>query len=291
MTVAIVMNGINFILNVIMIFGLLGCPRLGMEGSGIASMISSYIGLLMMIGWTLLPAYRTTYRCYHLSNLASPQQWELIKLSAPSALATAFVMSGFGVFYKIVGILDDNAHQGPVFASATQQIIIILMAFFTGCMAYGTATATLVSQSMGAKKYDLAERYGWEAVKIGVYFTLLLGGAVCLFPGSVLHLFTKDQEVIAVARPILRICGCLLPFVLSALVLTQALFGAGNTKYVMFVEFGLHFFCLIPVAYFFGIVMGWGVLGVWMGAFAYILLLCMLMGWKFAQGSWKEIQI
>ena len=49
------------------------------------------------------------------------------------------------------------------------------MLFFTGCMAYGTATATLVGQSMGAKKYDLAERYGWEAVKLGVYFTVVLG--------------------------------------------------------------------------------------------------------------------
>ena len=46
---------------------------------------------------------------------------------------------------------------------------------------------------------------------------------------------------------------------LSALVLTQALFGAGNTKFVMFVEFGLHFFCLVPLAYLFGIVLGWGV--------------------------------
>lgn len=291
MGVAIVMNLINFVLNVIMIFGLLGCPRLGMEGSGIASMISSYIGLFMMVAWTLRPAYRTTYHCYRTGNLIGAQQWELIKLSAPSALATAFVMSGFGVFYKIVGILDDNAHQGPLFASATQQIIIILMAFFTGCMAYGTATATLVSQSMGAKKYDLAERYGWEAVKIGVYMTLVIGALVCLFPSVVLHVFTKDEAVIAVAVPIMRICGLLLPFVLSALVLTQALFGAGNTKYVMFVEFGLHFFCLIPVAYFFGIFLGWGVLGVWMGAFAYILLLCTLMGWKFAQGAWKEIRI
>lgn len=291
MTVAIVMNIINGVLNVIMIFGLLGCPRLGMEGSGIASMISSYIGMAMMLFWTLRPAYRTTYSCYRLGNLAWSQQWELVKLSAPSALATAFVMSGFGVFYKIVGTLDIRAHQGPLFASATQQIIIILMAFFTGCMAYGTATATLVSQSMGAKRFDLAESYGWEAVKIGVYLTIVLGALVALFPHAVLHVFTKDEAVIAVAVPILRICGGLLPFVLSALVLTQALFGAGNTKYVMFVEFGLHFFCLIPVAYFFGIVLDWGVIGVWMGAFAYILLLCMLMGWKFWQGSWKEIRI
>lgn len=291
MGVAITMNIINAVLNVIMIFGKLGCPRLGMEGSGIASMISSYIGLLLLFGWSLRSRYRKSYDCYHARNLNRAQQWELIKLSVPSGIATVFVMSGFGIFYWIVGKLDDQAGHGPVFASATQQVIVILMAFFTGCMAYGSATATLVSQSMGAKRLDLAERYGWEAVKIGIYITVVLGALVMSFPDVVLNVFTKDHAVIHTARPILRICGALLPFVLSALVLTQALFGAGNTKYVMFVEFGLHFFCLVPVAYIGGMVLHGGIIGVWMGAVAYILLLCAAMSFKFAQGSWKQIQI
>src|SRR5271154_4932823 len=110
-------------------------------------------------------------------------------------------------------------------------------------------------------------------------------------PDTVLHVFTKDEAVIAVARPILRICGGLLPFVLSALVLTQALFGAGNTKFVMFVEFGLHFFCLVPLAILGGLVLHGGILGVWCGAFVYIILLCGIMAWKFAEGRWREIQI
>jgi MATE family multidrug resistance protein len=279
MTVAIIMNLINFILNIALIFGKWGFPALGVEGSGIASMVSSKYD------------YRHEYAAYHVVNLSGKQQWEIVKLSAPSALATMFVMSGFGLFYKIVGVLDIRAGHGPLYAAATQNIIVILMAFFTGCMAYGTATATLVGQSMGAKNYDLAERYGWEAVKMGVYFTLLLGLFVIMMPDTVLHVFTKDDAVITVARPILRICGALLPFVLSALVLTQALFGAGNTKFVMFVEFGLHFFCLVPLAYVCGVIMGWGVIGVWSGAFVYILLLSSIMGWKFAEGGWKEIRI
>jgi putative MATE family efflux protein len=291
MGAAILMNLINFFLNVALIFGKWGFPALGVTGSGIASMVSSYIGLALMIFWSLRTRYRKEYEVYHVRNLSLQQQWELVKLSAPSGLATMFVMSGFVLFYKIVGVLDQAAHHGPIYAAATQNIIIVLMVCFTAFMAYGTATATLVGQSMGAKQYSLAERYGWEAVKIGVYVTLVLGAIVCVFPDTVLHVFTKDEAVIAVARPILRICGALMPFILSALVLTQALFGAGNTKFVMFVEFGLHFFCLVPLAYIFGVVAGWGVLGVWMGAFAYIVLLCSIMGWKFAEGAWKEIRI
>jgi Na+-driven multidrug efflux pump len=59
----------------------------------------------------------------------------------------------------------------------------------------------------------------------------------------------------------------------------------------MWVELCLHFGCLVPLAYLFGIVLDWGVLGVWTGAFVYILLLCTIMGWKFAEGRWKEIRI
>jgi putative MATE family efflux protein len=291
MTAAIIMNIINFFLNVALIFGKWGAPAWGVTGSGVASMVSSYIGLVLMVAWSLLPRYRKTYRTYHIGNLSLRQQWEIVRLSLPSGVATVFVMSGFGLFFKIVGMLDAAASEGPILTAATQNIIIILMLFFTACMAYGTATATLVGQSMGAKEYTLAERYGWEAVKLGVYFTAVLGLVVLAVPDNVLHIFSKDEAVVEVARPILRICGALLPMVLSAIVLTQALFGAGNTKFVMFVEFGLHFFCLVPLAYLCGVVMGWGVLGVWMGAFAYIILLCTIMTWKFAEGTWKEIRI
>jgi putative MATE family efflux protein len=288
MGAAIVMNVINFVLNVALIFGVWGFPRWGVTGSGIGAMVSSYIGLLLMFVWSLRGRYRRTYRSYRLSGLSLAQQWEIIKLSAPSGLATIFVMSGFGLFYKIVGILDGPA---DVYQAATENIIMMLMLFFTGSMAYGTATATLVGQSMGARQPELAERYGWEAIKIGVMVAIGIGALIALLPATVLQGLTKDVEVITVARPIVRVCGVLLPFVLAALVFTQALFGAGNTKFVMFVEFGLHFFCLVPLAYVCGVVMHWGVLGVWCGAFVYILLLCSIMGWKFAEGTWKEIRI
>ena len=48
---------------------------------------------------------------------------------------------GFGVFIYIVGRIDASLGHGPIFAAATNNAIIILMLFFTGCMAYGSATA------------------------------------------------------------------------------------------------------------------------------------------------------
>ena len=291
MAAAILMNVINLFLNIALIFGKWGFPELGVTGSAIASMVSAYIGMLLMIVWSFRDDYRRAYRHYRAGLFDLGQQWDIIRLSVPSGIATVFVMAGFGFFFKIVSVLDGAAPNGPIYAAATQNTIIILMLFFTACMAYGSATATLVGQSMGAKDFDAAERYAWEAVKIGLYVAVAFGLLIALAPAQVLRVYSKDAAVILAATPVLRICGLLLPFILAAIVFTQALFGAGNTKFVMFVEFGLHFFCLVPLAYVCGVVLEWGMLGVWMGAFAYIVLLCAIMGWKFAEGSWKEIKI
>jgi putative MATE family efflux protein len=292
MYAAIVMNVINFFLNIALIFGKWGFPRWGVTGSAIASMVSSYVGLLLMVAWSFLPQYLKRFHVYRFANLSLRQQWDILSLSAPSAVATLFVMSGFGVFSKIVSLLDSaRPGAGPIYTAATNNIIIILMLFFTACIAYGSATATLVSQSMARQEHDKAEAYGWEAVKIGVYITMVLGAIIVVAPDLVLHIYSKDVAVITVARPLLRIAGALLPFVVAALVLTQALFGAGNTRFVMYVEIALHTACLVPLAYLGGVELHGGVLGVWSGAYVYIVLLCGIMAWKFAEGSWREIRI
>ncbi len=291
MVAAILMNVLNFFLNLALIFGKWGCPALGVEGSAIASMISSYIGLFLMAFWSLGRKYTRTHRHYRLSNVSLRQQWELVKLSLPSGIATAFVMSGFALFYRIVGMLDAQAGSESLYTAATQNVIVLLIAVFSGSIAYGTAVATLVGQSLGAKLPELAERYGWEAVKLGFYVTACIGCLISIYPEVVLHLLTKHEAVVVVGTPLLRICGALLPFILTGITLTQALFGAGNTRFVMFVEFGLHFGCLVPVAYVCGVVLHLGVIGVWSGAFIYILLLASIMAWKFASGTWKTIQI
>jgi hypothetical protein len=59
----------------------------------------------------------------------------------------------------------------------------------------------------------------------------------------------------------------------------------------MVVELILHLTCLVPLAWLFGVVLGGGLIAMWAAAALYILLLAAIMGWKFAEGSWKHISI
>lgn len=179
----------------------------------------------------------------------------------------------------------------PIFTTSAKLIIDLLSIGFVTCIAFGTATATMVSQSMGRGRFQDAEAYGWDSVKMGMYFYGMLGLVVIAFPEAFLDLLSDDPIVIHGAISGLRIMAGLQMFVAMSLILTQALFGAGDTKFVMIVEFLLHGLCLAPLAYLFAVILGWGFMGIWVSATIYLGLLALAMAIKFWRGGWKKIQV
>lgn len=184
-----------------------------------------------------------------------------------------------------------TSSRPPIFTTAAKLIIDLLSIGFVMCIAFGTAAATLVSRSMGEKNYDLAEQYGWEAVRLGAYFFGIIGLIIVLQPAFFLDLLSDDHAVIQAAIPGLRIMAGLEVFIAMALILTQALFGAGDTKFVMWVELILHMLCLAPLTYVFGVLLNMEFLGVWVSATVYVMALASAMAWKFWEGSWKRIEV
>jgi putative MATE family efflux protein len=312
MGAAIVMNIANFLLCVALMFGntapgiqgidamhraLLGIfgdlPKLGVPGAGLASMLSSYVGLVLMFAWSL----RAEFRPYHMRRLRSASgsmMWSIVRLSFPSGVATMFAMVGFGFVLYVVGKLDKLAGYGvgrTINATATSNIINVLMLVFISCIAYGTATATLVSQNMGAKATDMAERFAFGAAKLGVLIFAAIGLCISIWAEPILHFWNPDPEVVAAALPILRVLGLLTPVIAVALVFTQALYGAGDTFFVMVVELTLHTICLMPLSYLLGVTFGLGLWGVWGAMIFYLFALAAAMAIKFSRGSWKHISI
>jgi putative MATE family efflux protein len=291
MVSALSMNVVNFVLAYGLIFGKLGLPRMEVAGAGLAAMISSYFGLAIMVGAMLLRPNRTRFHYFRRGNLSWSLCRELVRLSLPSGLATMVVMTGFGLFLRIVARTDEAAGSGTVNFTATSIIIRILSLLFIASLGYGTATATLVSQSLGEGNPDRAARYGWASAKLGAVVGALLGVLTFLLPGWILRGFTLDPAVLEAARPALRLASFVEPLCVVALVFTQALFGAGNPRFVLMVELLLHFTVVVPGAYLLGVAAEMGLMGVWIAACAYVVLLAAIMTGKFAEGSWKRIRI
>lgn len=336
MIAAIVMNIANIGLNYVFIFGLGPIPAYNVAGAGLASLVSTYIGLAIMIGWSLSPAIRRKYKLYRPSSLDLTTMWNIIRVSVPSGVANIFVMSGFLIFFKLVGLLDEqgveniilgveafageqvpawlqtqNAFidagygvqslmatdlsamliqaQPPIYSSSSNLLVSILSVTFMGAMAFGTATASLVSQSLGQKNPTLAETYAYESAKIAVILFGILGIVTFCIPESMAGLLSSVHEVIDVTASVLRLLAPGIAIIACAIIFTQSLFGAGCTKFVMIVEGSLHFACLIPLSYIIGIYLGGGILGMWSCVLLYALTLCLIMFAKLRSGSWKKV--
>lgn len=292
---AVVMNIANLILCWMLIFGNAGMPRMGVSGAGVAAAISSWVGLLVVIIFSFGHRDRGERAPYRAGTLSGKTVWEIAKISIPSGFATTIVMAGVLIFRQIVQDLDTQhmRHGGTesINGAATTIIIQVLSMMFFVCLALGVATATLVSQALGAKQPDRAENVAWTSVKLGAIFFTFIGIFQVLFPESLMHLFNASPGVLRVGASSLRLMGACGPLIAIGMILTQALFGAGNTRYVMFVELGLHFGWLVPGAYIFGVWLKGGLFGVWAVAAGYVALLALAMWIEFRRGRWKTIKI
>jgi multidrug resistance protein, MATE family len=175
--------------------------------------------------------------------------------------------------------------------AATTVVVGVLKLTITMCLAFGTSTATLVAQSIGERDPDKAERFGWVSVRLGVLIFGTIGLLEAIFAREVLAFVTHSEMVRHAALAPLRLMGLCTPLLAVGMIATQALFGAGNTRFVAVAEFVLHFTCLVPLAWLFGIGMGFGLNGVWVAGVLYIVLLAGVMSWKFSRGEWKAIKI
>lgn len=303
MMVALFMNVVNAVLSYLLIFGFsigsFTVEPFNVQGAAYGAMLSSYSGLVVMILWSLRKQDRVRFSVYKLRNINWQVAFAVAKLSFWSGIATVILMAGVGLFNRIVGMIDVENNLDAVNTSATSIIIHVMMLVFMTCLAFGTATATLVSQSIGAKLHNLAERYTWQSVRLSVYIMSIFGLITVIFPEQVMRLFLHSNAnesdalktaVVAVAIPSLRLAaGLLSPMAAAGLVLTQALYGAGQTRFVMVVEFILHFCVLVPLAWLLAIVLNWQLMGCWIAGLIYAAALLTATGIKFYKGSWKSL--
>lgn len=298
---ALVMNAFNILFCWMFIFGKLGAPRMGAPGAGFAAFAATWIGLFIMLGYAWM--LRDVYRPVRWANLSRSLTWTILKLSIPAALATVTMGLGFLLFQKAADMLDIHAvpwlsvstgavppgTREAVNSAATTDIVAVLKLTFTACIGFGTATATLVGQSLGAKQPDEASKYGWTSVRLGLVIFGVIGLCEALFASQIIHFISDSEAVQHAAIVPMRMMGVITPIIAVVLILSEALFGAGNPKFVAVAQLLMVFFVLVPGAYVLGLALDLGLTGVWAAVCVYATIGAAAMSVKFARGGWKKI--
>ena len=246
----------NVILSYLLIFGLpaLNIPAFGAAGSGMGTCLALFLGTSIYLILTLKKAKHFGFSLT-LPSIETLQR--LARLAIPNSLQQGFFSLGVSVLFMIIGMIGSNEQ-------AIGHILINLaLLLILPCVGLGIAATSLVSHSLGAGNTEDAYRWGWDVVRIATFLILLLGLPIALFAEAILHIFTQDESLIALGTVPLRITGISIVFEVTALVLIQALLGAGASKKVLMINFIMQWCLLIPLAYLIGPVLGYGLLGIW----------------------------
>ncbi len=284
MRVLWVANGLNIVLDPILIFGFGPIPAMGIEGAAIATNIGRGAGVLMQL-WILFRGGQ------HIRVLTSQLVWRgailwhIVRTSLGGVGQMIVAMTSWIFLMRILASIGSEAVAGATIA------IRIMM--FTMMPAWGmsNAAATLVGQNLGAEQPDRAEASVWRIGWYNMAYLVVVSVLFFLFPDRLVGLFSDDPAVVAVGAQWLRILSYSFFVYGWWMVAVQAFNGAGDT--VTPTRINLVFFWLIqiPLAWLLALQMGWEATGVFWAVFVSETSVGLFTLWLFSRGGWKTMKV
>lgn len=273
-------NGINIILDPLLIFGIGPFPELGVKGAAIATTIGRSMAVLLQVyllikgkgrikfkGMSLLPDKRLIKR--------------LLNLSWGSISQYIVATSSWIILVRIIAI-----YGSEVLAGYTIAIRIVVFALLPS-FGISNAAATLVGQNLGAKQHDRAEKSAWIVGKTTMVTMGILGLIMVLFPATFLGIFSTNPVIVDYGVQGLRIIS--LGFIGYGLGMTMvsALNGAGDTKTPFRINVISFWLFEIPMAWLLSSWVGLEQFGVYIAIITAESVMTLFAYLAFKKGKWK----
>lgn len=279
-----VANGINIVLDPLLIFGYGPFPELGVEGAAVATCIGRGCGVV--------------YQLYHLfygkgiiklktgkAQLNFDLIKKLINLSAGGTGQFIIASASWIFLMQIMSRFGSEALAGYTLA--------IRVIVFTILPAWGmaNAAATLVGQNLGAQQPERAELSVWRTGFFNMIFMGCVMVVFLIFSEPLIRFFTTEQTVIDYGRECLSIVSIGYVFYGYGMIVAQAFNGAGDTRTPTILNFFAFWTIQIPLAYVLAITLNMGPTGLFVAIVSAESLLTVAGILIFRRGKWKQVKV
>lgn len=269
-------NGLNILLNYVLIFGKWGFPELGLNGAGYATLISRVV---MGIALYLVVRYSLRYREYlsmmHFKRFYKDRFQSLLKLGVPSGMQFLFEVSAFSLAAVMIGWLGAEA-------LAAHQIGISL-ASVTFMIASGISAASTIriGNQLGRKDIPTLRVAGFSNFLMVAILMSISGVLFILLRNWLPTLFIDDAEVIMAASGLLIIAAFFQIFDGVQVVSLGILRGLQDVKVPTIATFFAYWVIGLPSGYLFAFHFELGTNGVWYGLSLGLAIVAISMFWRF----------
>ena len=283
----LVSNTVNVIFNFLLIQGHFGFPAMGIRGAALATVLGTVVASIMSV---LSVCGKDTF----VSFVYIAKE----RIRPTFSAFGNIVKVGYSVFAEQillrVGFMATSlmaAAQGTESMAAHQVGMNIMgLSFSFGDGLQATAVA-LIGYSLGAKDPELAKKYGSICRYIGGCISVVLAVLYFIGGGWLYSLFFEEASIVVLGVSIMRIIGIIVVLQISQVIYMGCLRGAGDTLFTAIVSTISVTIMRTAGSYFFCYVMGWGIVGIWMGVVADQVTRLVLASARFKQGKWMNIKI
>lgn len=284
MRILFISNGINLVLDPVLIFGFGPVPAMGIEGAAIATNIGRGIGVLLQLYFLFRGGKHIRLAASQIV-LHGKTMLKILKTSLGGMGQMLVSMTSWIFIMRILAELGSEVVAG---ATITVRIII-----FTMNPAWGlsNAAATLVGQNLGAERPDRAEAAVW---KIGLYnmiFLILVSLVFYNFSEQLIRIFSDDPKVIDAGARWLKILSYSYFVYGWWMVSVQAFNGAGDTRTPTWINLVFFWLFQIPLSWYLAIELGWANSGVYWAVFISETSVGLFTLWLFTRGKWKKFTV
>jgi len=213
---------INAVLDPLLIYGLCGLPKLGLNGTAIATVIAQAIAIVALLSYLGSKRHIVAPDWAHL-GLDFQTSWTMLRIGVPAMVQQSLISVGMFVIVGIVNSFGATGMAAYGLASRVDQFA------FMPALMMGTAVSTLAGQNIGAGQYHrVKEVFKWGLI-LFCSMTAVASIMAYSIPDVLMRLFIKDASVISVGVAYLRIMAMGYIFFAILFVSNGVINGAGHT--------------------------------------------------------------
>jgi MATE family multidrug resistance protein len=293
MSISLVANMLNGVLDYGLIFGAWGFPQWGIKGAAIATLAANIFSTILYFSLFLSAGNNRLYQTRQTFRLDWRLMKRLLRFGTPSGIEFLLTIGSFTVFIFLIGQL------GVIELAASNIVLSLNMLAFFPMIGVTIATSTLVGQYIGRQDWQTAEKSAYTAFySVQVY---MLGFALIyyLFPEELIQIFHQNEpsanipftEIVAYGTQILFLVAIYQIFDAMTITFSGALRGAGDTYFAMWASIICAWIIFVPGLLVVIHVLNLGVVSAWIWATFFIALTGLVYLQRFRSGYWKTIRV
>ena len=234
---------------------------LGVPGAALGTLLAYSAGGIWMMSYIF---GRSAHLSHPWRGLKGRNRWRLRReipvraavIGWPVALERVVMTGAQILITTIVAPLGNAAIAANAFAVTAESLC------YAPGYGVGDAATTLVGQSLGAGRKDLARSFARISVISGMIIMGVLGAVMWLLAPQMMSLFSSDHEIVSLGAMALRTEAWAEPMFAAAIVTYGVFVGAGYTVVPACINFGSIWLVRLTLAWFLAPTMG--LYGIWL---------------------------